>query len=75
MEMVEHIMPRQRKKRLTQKVVKPTFWGQPLFLFFTIWLFIPFLKQEFLLISEFYPVFSLLDRLWPPTFSNCEQHK
>ncbi|WP_206604290.1 hypothetical protein, partial [Geobacillus thermodenitrificans] len=50
----ESDMRTNRKKRLTQKVVKPTFWGQPLFLFFTIWLFIPFLKREFLLISEFY---------------------
>ncbi|REJ31632.1 MAG: hypothetical protein C6P37_00330, partial [Caldibacillus debilis] len=46
----------QAEMRLSQKVVKPTFWGQPLFLFLTIWLFIPFSKQEFLLISEFYPV-------------------
>ncbi|MEG6575001.1 hypothetical protein V6C31_10830, partial [Caldibacillus debilis] len=48
--------PKKKMGRLSQKVVKPTFWGQPLFLFLTIWLFIPFSKQEFLLISEFYPV-------------------
>jgi hypothetical protein len=48
------------KTRLSSQGRFTDLLGQPLFLFLTIWLFIPFSKQEFLLISEFYPFSRLL---------------